>query len=299
MSETNTTRLLELVQRELGAREARIEFGGEPPSDPCSLWAPLPGGWRLVAKFNAAPDSAKQQSLKLRQLAGSFFDLPPQAPQPNAEGHANWTTRRLDDELCALAARTGAMSAVVIDYQSPVLWGTSEPRVGDESINVAQRLAQLATMAERGGLDLLKLCKLSPEQAEHVLSESDLNEGSRATLRRELGRLRGLDPVRRQTDIVTSRAIAELRDAIGQEHPPTGHFRQVVHRDELGYLARSFATIYVLLLVFKNTYSELHAEAALLHALPVIERLVLALPPVEPPPKGGRVVKLPVPRSEG
>ena len=63
-------------------------------------------------------------------------------------------------------------------------------------------------------------------------------------------------------------------------------------------MARAFASIYVLMLVFKGTYSELHAEAALLHALPVIERLVLALPPVEPPPKGGRVVKLPVPRSE-
>jgi hypothetical protein len=159
-------------------------------------------------------------------------------------------------------------------------------------------MTHLAEMAERGGVHLLELCSLSEKQAESLLTEANLNDGSRATLRRELGRLRDLAPARRLTDVLTYRAVSQLRRA-HEEHPPvSGHFREVVHDEEFGYLARSFASIYVLLLVFRNAYSELHAEAALLHALPVIERLVLALPPVEPPPKGGRVVKLPVPGSE-
>ena len=297
MSDHSITRLLDLITRELGALEARVEFGGTPPDDPVTLWASLPGGWRVVTRFDKPRDDAKHLSLKLRQLAASFFEVPPEPPRPYPEGYTNWTTRRLDDELCSLAARTGAVSAVVIDFQSPVLWGTSEPRIGDENVTSAQKVAQLAEMAERGGVRLVDLTNLPEEQVDETLARAELNEGSRATLRRELGRLRSLDPKQRFAEVLTSRAIAQVRRPGTEDSPNSGHFREVVHKEDLGYLARSFSGIYVALLVFKNTYSELHAEAALLHALPVIERLVFALPPIEPPPKGGQVVKLPVPGS--
>lgn len=297
MSEHSLTRLLDLITRELGAQEARIEFGGTPPDDATTLWASLPGGWRVVTRFAEPRDDAKHLNLKLRQLAASFFEIPPEPPRPYPEGYTNWTTRRLDDELCSLAARTGAVSAVVIDFQSPVVWGTSEPRIGDESVTSAQKLSQLAEMAERGGVRLVDLASLPEDQVDEALARAELNEGSRATLRRELGRLSSLDPKQRFAEVLTSRAIARVRRPGADDAPASSHFREVVHQDNLGYLARSFAGIYVALLVFKNTYSELHAEAALLHALPVIERLVFALPPIEPPPKGGQVVKLPVPGS--
>ncbi len=297
MSDHSITRLLDLITRELDALEARIEFGGSPPDDPASLWAPLPSGWRLVTRFATPRDDTKHLGLKLRQLAASFFEGPPEPPRPYPEGYTNWTTRRLDDELCSLAARTGAVSAVVIDFQSPVVWGTSEPRIGDENVTAAQKLSQLAEMAGRGGVRLVDLANLPEDQVDEALARAELNEGSRATLRRELGRLRALDPKQRFAEVLTSRAIAQVRRPGTDDAPASSHFREVVHQEDLGYLARSFAGIYVVLLVFKNTYSELHAEAALLHALPVIERLVFALPPIEPPPKGGQVVKLPVPGS--
>ena len=65
-------------------------------------------------------------------------------------------------------------------------------------------------------------------------------------------------------------------------------------RDESGggHLARSFSAIYRIVLVFDGDFSELHAEAALLRALPAIERLVGDLPPVDPTPKGARVLTL-------
>ena len=49
--------------------------------------------------------------------------------------------------------------------------------------------------------------------------------------------------------------------------------------------------------MFDGPFSELHAEAATLKALPMIERLVLALPPIDPGPRGGaRVIDLHGPR---
>ena len=49
-----------------------------------------------------------------------------------------------------------------------------------------------------------------------------------------------------------------------------------------------------LLAVFEGAFSELSVEAGLLHALPAIEQLVLALPPLDPEPaaNGGRVIRL-------
>jgi hypothetical protein len=45
-------------------------------------------------------------------------------------------------------------------------------------------------------------------------------------------------------------------------------------------------------LVFGGALSEPVAVGALLHATPRIERLIVALPPLDPPP-GGKVIRLP------
>jgi hypothetical protein len=50
------------------------------------------------------------------------------------------------------------------------------------------------------------------------------------------------------------------------------------------WIARSFATIYVLVLVFDAPFDELLAERGLHARLPAIERFVLALPPLDPTP---------------
>jgi hypothetical protein len=49
-------------------------------------------------------------------------------------------------------------------------------------------------------------------------------------------------------------------------------------------VARSFASIYVLIVVFESPFDELRAEQAIEDGLPRIERLVLALPPLDPKP---------------
>jgi hypothetical protein len=73
------------------------------------------------------------------------------------------------------------------------------------------------------------------------------------------------------------------------------HLRFVESTGEGPFVVHSFAGIYLLVLVFDAPLDELRAERTILEALPRIERLVLALPPLEPPPYGG-VVALRRPR---
>ena len=68
-------------------------------------------------------------------------------------------------------------------------------------------------------------------------------------------------------EIVMANAIASVRDA--GVHP--------------GHVAfRAFGGSYVLLVAYDAPFSEVAAEGTLIRALPVIERLVARLPPVEP-----------------
>jgi hypothetical protein len=66
------------------------------------------------------------------------------------------------------------------------------------------------------------------------------------------------------------------------------HLRHVERaREATPLVAHSFAGIYVIVVVFDAPFDELRAERAILEALPRIERLVLALPPLDPVPQGG------------
>jgi hypothetical protein len=81
------------------------------------------------------------------------------------------------------------------------------------------------------------------------------------------------------------RAIADVRTLpeMASLHRG-GHLRHTAEEPGFGYVARSFAAIYVLVLVYENPIEELTAKRAINQALPTIERLVAALPPLDPPP---------------
>ena len=78
------------------------------------------------------------------------------------------------------------------------------------------------------------------------------------------------------------------------EAEPNGTTLQTHHEPQFGYFARGFANIYLLLIVFEGAFSELPVESAVVHALPSIEHLLLALPPLDPDPiaKRGQVIPL-------
>jgi hypothetical protein len=77
-----------------------------------------------------------------------------------------------------------------------------------------------------------------------------------------------------------------------------GHLSRTVTEQDFACIARSFAGIYVLVVVFEGPFDELKAKHAVSQALPIIESLVLALPPRDPPPNmaGARAARRPIRR---
>jgi hypothetical protein len=88
--------------------------------------------------------------------------------------------------------------------------------------------------------------------------------------------------------LLTALAIAEVRSRMHRGEQA----RSVHHETQYGYIARGFANIYSIIVVFAGPFSELHVESAVLHTLPAIEELLFALPPVDPPSGKGQVIRL-------
>jgi hypothetical protein len=87
---------------------------------------------------------------------------------------------------------------------------------------------------------------------------------------------------------LTNRAVDAVRALPATTALPRGGL--LAHHDrnaDVPYVARSFATIYVVVLVFDAPFDEIRAERALQARLDSIERLVLALPPLDPSPIAG------------
>jgi hypothetical protein len=275
-------RFLEYVRRELGADDVRGEIGGrEPGSDVIS--GMMPGGIRVVAIFDAPPANIDSLRTKLQALVESFASIqaredvtPSSAPRAGA-GHD------LDDALDALAQRARAQGALVIDDSSPVIWGSSLVPHGPEDVEEAIAVSRIASAFGAFGLDVFELLSADAETVRARLMAAGPNDTT--ALVRDLERLRELDDrVLDRRHIAAMRAIAAVRDAEGKGAPkmPPG----------LHVMVREFANIYRLVLVFEAGFSELHAEAALIHALPAIERLVTLLPPRDPISGGAKVAVL-------
>jgi hypothetical protein len=87
------------------------------------------------------------------------------------------------------------------------------------------------------------------------------------------------------------RLIDKVREAHAELRP--NHTSRLPLADGAECLVRPFAGLYVIGLAFEGAVSEPVALGALLHAMPIVERLVLALPPVDPPPGGAKVMRMP------
>lgn len=91
----------------------------------------------------------------------------------------------------------------------------------------------------------------------------------------------------------TERVIARVRSLKGVAMLARGgHVAHLERGRSGGYLARSFATIYVLIVIFDGAIDELRAERALREHMPAVERLVIALPPRDPIGGSANVVSL-------
>lgn len=288
MADTAIRRFLELVARELGADDVRAELGGrDPKQDDNVVWKMVPGGFRIVAIFDAPPADRQAAQNRLDRMAETFAHtlseplLPPAARTAGA-----LPARRLDDALEALRARTGAVSIVVIDGNSPVLWGSSEP--GHELVNVDDlaRIGAALAIARDRGLTLDQLAVQDADVLIQVLRKRGIERAHEELLSMLV--TRGSDESSARHRLLTTLAIASVRQKMHRGE----HVRSVHHEPQFGYIARGFANIYQIIAVFEGAFSELHVESAILHVLPGIEELLFALPPVDPPPSKGQVIRL-------
>jgi len=237
-------RLLAFVCRELGAREAVVvEKGAEPApvDDPREIACLHPDGRTVVARFDVAPTDREAKLRRLEMLVGTFSSaIGDSAPGPFTRPAA---AEALHQELEELGTRAAALNAIVIDANSPVVWGAARP-------------AGLATDWSTGA------------GTESSVFAGPGNDPSLIELSRA-----AVDALRGDRDISSNRK--------GR------HVRHIERAGDVPFVAHSFAGIYWLILVFDAPFDELRAERAMLESLPRVERLVMALPPMDPSPQAG------------
>ena len=290
MTDEALLKLLELVRARLGADDARAEIGGREPTAHGLISAPIRPGLRVVAVFDTPPANVERLQERLSALV-SVLASPNDRPTPALDIPAPPAGPSLEAALFALATRAGALRALIVDEQSPVVWGTSHADTLPADVATATSIAQTAFALDRADLDLADLLVRPSEEVEAALGKSSL---SPAEKRGVLGVIAGLAESGRLynrrdwfCDILASKAVTLVRRQRDVS---------LVREPVLGVLARSFSNIYRILLVFEGRFSPLQAEAAVIAALPLIESLVAALPPVDPSP-GGKVVALRVSRA--
>lgn len=285
----NLLRFLDLVRRELDCQDAHFEFGGEPPRESDRLWVAVQGGWRLVTRFDTLSEADREaREAKLETLVDTFAGIGNQLQVRSPRMARPSASQEVDDALALLAEKAAALRAVVIDEDSPVMWGSSESPPGPEDAETAMWIGELLESAVMVGLDMqtmVELVQLEPDQLRTRLATLEPRKLRERLLRklpliRELGSHR--DAESWAAHFATCRAVAAVRRA------PENHEAM---EDDLGWLARDFAGIYHVILVYDGPFSELGAARVMLRALPAIETLVLSLPPVDPTPQGARVLQ--------
>lgn len=318
-------RFLTLAQRELSADDVRLLAPGDAPPDAANVVvARLRDGRHVVASFAAAPKDPEALTRRLAMLAGTFADILEGPPSERTRARPPIVIS-LHEELKALAARAIAHDVVVIDGDSPVVWGCasvpSSPRARNEMLlrDVSDReLAAQDEPSAPAGLHAVPaaddsgplqgptaptgVLRMAPPPAEsapmlvHAHRDRDHDHGEDQGQRpgHELPHADADEPVEPE---ITRRAIALIRNLPSLDLLHKGRHLRHVSREGSYYLVLSFSSIYLLCLVFDGEFDELRAERAAQESLPRVERLVLALPPLDPDPQPmGGVIALRRPR---
>jgi len=287
VTEDLTSRFSELVRRELGARDVRLADAIEPKSKG-SLIVLLHDGRRIEARFDAPVENPEATTRRLEILVRAFEWVVLDGPSPKKRAPVAIS---LHDELRALVMRCGAVDAVVIDAHSPVVWASASKGTTELTTPVfpeeVKRMLHLVRESHRGVL--LALGKPDSLDGPRSVTAPDLDGPWEPT--------DPLDPLPAAANEATlalmTRALEQVRrlPQMASLHKG-GHLAHTLREDDFGYVARSFAGIYVLLVVFDGPVDEIRAERAVRDGLPRIERLVLALPPLDPEPLPAGVVAL-------
>jgi hypothetical protein len=278
-------RFVALVRRELDAAEVELVAAGSRIEHAASMIAvELEDGRHVVARFDRAPEHPDVIARRLSILASTFAE----SLREQARVHPRVpNTVSLNDELAALSARARALDAFVIDAHSPVVWGSG--RGYEQPVELVPELHEALHLVRVSRGELLELVREAQDAP--LQEESDRAGSVRPDSVPPEARASRSDEV---IDALTRRALQALRGLPGLTALKRGRpFQHTEAHPDFGILAHSFASIYLLVLVFDGRFDELRAERALRDVLPRIERLVLALPPHDPEPgPQGNVVSM-------
>jgi hypothetical protein len=282
-------RFLEMVRRELGAYDVRIELGLKPPA---AVLASVPigtHGAHVVVHFDGSSTvDTEAVREKLAELVASFSATADDAVvelaamRPAAVHRPTGAALALTEALETLTHLARAELALVVDDASPEIWGASDHALTHVSSDDALLTARLDARLFELDLSLTPLVG-QPEKAREALDSKGLTAHDRDSLLRQLRVVEDIEahlPAGRWLRV--AHAIAGAR-GLGGSHLGLSEVRAHV---------RAFAGIYRAILVYDGPFSELHAEGALVRALPVIEKLVTSLPPRDPASGGAKVAVL-------
>ncbi len=189
---------------------------------------------------------------------------------------AGWIVARLPEGMAVgarlpaghdLAAATDRLAVLVDAFRLSL--GEAPPSARPARSELLEALqAELHALAREGGArDALVIDARSPVLWGTTETET---ESARERLVRSAACFRAVTKVRALP------AMAGLHRG--------GHLHEQASVPGFGYVALSFASIYVAVLVYDTPFEELRARRAFTHALPAIERLLVALPPLDPSP---------------
>jgi hypothetical protein len=296
MSDGPLLRLLEMARRELGAEDARVEIGGAEPADDCLVWVRLSESRRVVVRFAQPTIDREKARERLLTLVEAYSGTAAAASEQRMGPPGALTQALLNEQLGMLSERLDAARVIVIDDTSPVIWGSSDPfQRSMGGVEEAMRTTQVFSSCAEAGLDFLQMLVDGVPEVGRKLAELRVPRPLSDAILREIELLHAQRPTVDaggwRAVLLSARAIARMR-----HHPVLKavrpRARSVVREEGFGLLAKPFASSYWILAVFDRDFSELHAEGAVVRALPRVERLVLALPPLNPPPTKARVVRL-------
>ncbi len=239
---------------------------------PNVIHAELADGRKLAVAFASTPAAREALARRLDMLLLTFAQSLEDDPSPVRREPRASAVQSLQEELRALAARAQAIDAVVIDAHSPVIWGSAtggRPVRHDlgnvELVDVGLKLRDPAGDASRQQL----VESGRPASGDDPFAEEESTP----------------PPPPSAAATLTARAIREVRALPGLAEIPKGrHLTHTSREPDFGCVARSFAGIYLLIVVYDRPFDELRAERTIGDGLPRIERLVLALPPLDPKP---------------
>lgn len=319
-------RFLALVERELGSDDAHVEFGGRGPRREGVVWAKLEGGWRVVASFDSEPEpeadsevgaeavDLEAASARLEALAAAFeglgATLPERVPKGRVEAgsvepssaldpgrargqggsvHQRAALAQLHYALKVLAERSGALAAAVVDVDSPMVWARSDLAPGRDALD-ADALTAWATLERASadaGVDLGATLAAGDDAPAAVDGAPELFA---ALVDAHPGATRW-DASQWRRWLRIARAIHLAREHFDRREG-SEHFGPEASGELLGWSSQPVAGIYRVLLVYAGPPSELASTGVLRRALPVLERLITSLPPLDPRPHSGRLVQL-------